>query len=176
MRGQILQGAVYGLGTLVIMSVFGVPFGLLSGFVAGMLMLIPFIGPAVGLVPPLGVTLVTHSDAFWPVCIGVLALQQVIVNFLAPRLMSRAMGLHPLVVFLAVLLGAKLAGLWGAIFGVPVAGVIVAMATFLRSTVEERQAWIDQLPARDEAGMVIPSTPPTPAGSGEGSSPEAVTR
>ena len=47
------------------------------------------------------------------------ALQAVIVWVLAPRVMSSAIGLHPLLVFVGILAGAKLAGLWGAVFGVP---------------------------------------------------------
>jgi predicted PurR-regulated permease PerM len=48
-----------------------------------------------------------------------------------PRLMGRIVGLHPLLVFAAILVGAALAGAWGILFGVPVAGVIASVLQFL---------------------------------------------
>jgi hypothetical protein len=47
--------------------------------------------------------------------------------------------MHPLLGVAAVLVGAKLAGLWGALFGVPITAVIVAMVSFYRLTLEERR-------------------------------------
>ena len=47
-----------------------------------------------------------------------------------PRVMSEAVGLHPLLVFAALLVSIKVAGFWGAFFGIPVAGVLWAMAVF----------------------------------------------
>jgi predicted PurR-regulated permease PerM len=47
-----------------------------------------------------------------------------------PRLMGRIVGLHPLLVFAAILVGAALAGAWGILFGVPVAGVIASVLQF----------------------------------------------
>jgi predicted PurR-regulated permease PerM len=49
---------------------------------------------------------------------------------LMPRLMSEVLGLHPLLVFAAILLGVKIGGFWGAFFGIPIAGVIWAMLVF----------------------------------------------
>ena len=64
------------------------------------------------------------------VAILVMALSAVIVNVVAPRVMSSAVGVHPLLVFVGILAGAKLAGVWGAVFGVPAVAVISAMAVF----------------------------------------------
>jgi hypothetical protein len=74
------------------------------------------------------------------VLLGLFILQQIVINILAPRLMGHSVGLHPLLVFLAVLGGAKLAGVWGAVFGVPIVAVATAMVSFYRATVEERHA------------------------------------
>jgi hypothetical protein len=58
---------------------------------------------------------------------------------IAPRVMSSAIGVHPLLVFFGILAGAKLAGVWGALFGVPVVAVIAAMVTFYHDIIEERR-------------------------------------
>ncbi len=48
----------------------------------------------------------------------------VVMNFLQPRLMAGAVGLHPIVVLAAVIIGSKVAGVAGAIFGIPIAAVL----------------------------------------------------
>ena len=140
MRGQVAQAAIYGFGTAVVMSLVGLDLVLLSSVAATGFMLLPFVGPFLAMVLPLAVVVVSKPGAFWVVLIALFVLQQLVVNVIAPRLMSRSVGLHPLLVFLAVLAGAKLAGVWGAVFGVPVVAVLAAMASFYRATVEDRQA------------------------------------
>jgi predicted PurR-regulated permease PerM len=58
-------------------------------------------------------------------------LQQVMLNLVGPRIMSKSIGIHPLFVFLALLLGSKVAGFWGVLLGVPVAGVINTFVRYL---------------------------------------------
>jgi hypothetical protein len=52
------------------------------------------------------------------------------LNVISPRIMSRSIGIHPIFVFLALLLGAKLAGFWGVFLAVPVAGIINTFARY----------------------------------------------
>src|SRR6266511_1356050 len=59
-------------------------------------------------------------------------------------------GLHPLLVFFAVLTGARVAGIWGAIFGVPIVAVLAAMTSFYRAGHEERVARLqEELPGQE---------------------------
>src|SRR5581483_8372613 len=67
----------------------------------------------------------------WWMMALLIVLQFVVVNVLAPRIMSRTVGIHPLVVFGAVLVGAKVAGAWGAIFGVPAAAMLFLLLRVL---------------------------------------------
>jgi predicted PurR-regulated permease PerM len=59
-----------------------------------------------------------------------LIVQQVLFNMIMPRLMGQIVGLHPLLVFAAILVGGAVAGAWGILFGIPVAGVIASVAHF----------------------------------------------
>lgn len=138
MRGQLAQAAIYGVLTAVVMSMAGLEFVLLSSLVAGLFMLLPFIGPFLAMMLPLVIAAVTRPDTFWVTLLALFVAQQVVVNVVAPRLMSHTVGLHPLLVFLAFLCGAKVAGVWGALFGVPIVGVAAAMVSFYRATVDER--------------------------------------
>jgi predicted PurR-regulated permease PerM len=122
------------------MQVLGVQYALLGGVVAGVILLIPFVGPVVAIWVPVTIALFTSPGAVLPLLIVLLAMQQVIFNIIAPRVMSRQVGIHPLLVFFAVLAGARVAGIWGAIFGVPVVAVFVTMLTFYRASRDERAA------------------------------------
>jgi predicted PurR-regulated permease PerM len=93
-------------------------------------MIIPFFGPIIAIIPVLAVTFVGAADRLLLVVILVLAVQQVLLNVVGPRIMSRSIGIHPMFVFLALLLGAKLAGFWGVFLAVPVAGIINIFARY----------------------------------------------
>ena len=139
-RGQLIQCGIYALGTAIIMYGGGLDYVLVSSLFAGAILVIPFIGPFLAMVPPLVIAALLGSLAkFIVVAVALLVLQQLVINVIAPKLLSETVGLPPLLVILAILLGAKLAGVVGAIFGVPVAAVIYAMLLFLyrRSSLAE---------------------------------------
>lgn len=139
LRGQLIQALLYSIGTAIIMWVAGLDLILLTAVVNTGLMMIPFVGPPLALVLPLSIAVFESPSSFLVVWILVTTLQAVIVNVVAPRVMSSAVGVHPLLVFVGILVGAKLAGVWGALFGVPAVAVIAAMATFYHATLETRR-------------------------------------
>jgi predicted PurR-regulated permease PerM len=141
MRGLLIQIVVYALGTGAVMAIAGLPFVLVVSIFAGLMMVIPFIGSLVAIVPPVILAILTGDPVkVIIVFAGLIALQQLVLNVISPKVMSDTVGMHPLLVFLAVLLGTKEAGLWGAIFGVPIAGVIWAMVVQLYRQQRKRQA------------------------------------
>src|SRR5579859_5983501 len=159
LRGQMIQSLVGGLGTGVLMSVLQVDYALLGSVVAALVLLIPFLGPVVAVVLPVTIALLTHPEVTVYLFLALLALQQVIFNVLAPRILSQQVGLHPLLVFGAVLCGARVAGVWGAIFGVPIVAVVTTMVSFYRGTHEERAArLLEHLPAEDLVSVDVSSS------------------
>jgi predicted PurR-regulated permease PerM len=132
-RGSLILGVIYALATLLILVPLGVPYAGVLALVSGLTMIIPFFGPIIAMIPVLAVTFLGAADRLLWVFILVLAVQQVLLNVVGPRIMSRSIGIHPMFVFLALLLGAKLAGFWGVFLAVPVAGII---NTFLRYSYE----------------------------------------
>src|SRR5581483_993468 len=112
----------------------------------------------VAVVLPVTIALLTHPEMAVYLFIALLALQQVIFNVLGPRILSRQIGMHPLLVFFAVLTGARIAGVWGAIFGVPIVAVLMTMVSFYRASHEERAArLLEHLPAEDLVSVDLPS-------------------
>jgi len=81
-----------------------------------------------GIVPPAFVVLVTHPEnPILAVAIAaiLLLIQQITYNAVGPKLMEKAFKLHPIVVLLSILIGFKVAGAMGAVFVVPVLGIVV---------------------------------------------------
>jgi predicted PurR-regulated permease PerM len=164
LRGQVIQSLVGGLGTGVIMSLLGVDYALLAGVVAGVVLIIPFLGPPVAVVLPVTISLLTRPDVTIFLFLALLALNQVIFNVLSPRIMSHQVGLHPLLVFFAVLTGARVAGIWGAVFGVPIVAVFAAMFSFYRAGHEERVARLqEQLPGQELVSVDVSAVESPPA-------------
>src|SRR5258708_6582311 len=123
-RGSLILGLIYGIATLLILVAFGVPFSGVLAVFSGIFVMIPFFGPILAMVPVLFITFLGAPGAFVPVLVLSLILQQVMLNVVSPRIMSKSIGIHPLFVFFALLIGSKIAGFWGVLLGVPVAGVI----------------------------------------------------
>ena len=92
---------------------------------------IPFVGPGLALLPPIVITAAFAPGAFIPVALVLFITQALIMNLLVPRLMKKTSGVHPIVTILSVLVGAQLAGIWGALFGLPVAAVISMLANYV---------------------------------------------
>jgi predicted PurR-regulated permease PerM len=126
LRGQVVMGLVFGAFTAVVNIVFGLPYAALTTVSAGILQMIPFFGPFVSWIPPVAVAALFQPGATLPVLILMGIAWFVTMNILSPRLMSGSVGIHPIVVLASVIIGSKIAGIAGAIFGIPIAAVLSA--------------------------------------------------
>ena len=126
LRGQALMGVVYFLIALGTNLALGLPLAALTSVLAGLLQMIPFFGPFVSWVPPVVVALVLQPGSLVPTLILMIIGWFVVMNVLQPRIMQGAVGIHPIVVFGSVLIGSRIAGIPGAIFGIPIAAVVSA--------------------------------------------------
>ncbi|MEA2621144.1 MAG: hypothetical protein QOH61_54 [Chloroflexota bacterium] len=124
LRGQAIQGLVYGTVAAIASMVLGVDYIPVTTAAVAILQMIPFFGPFVSWAPPVVAALVAKPDAVLPIFIVMWVGWFVVMNFLQPRLMERTVGIHPVLVLVSVLIGLKLQGVIGAIFAIPVAAVI----------------------------------------------------
>ena len=123
-RGQLTISAASAVLVAVPLALFGVPYSLLLGLAAGLLNLIPSLGSILTYV--LGVALMLAFGTFADVLIvlGVLAVQAIIEQaVLTPNIMSQQVGLHPVVILLALFTCGALFGLLGLILAVPAAAL-----------------------------------------------------
>jgi predicted PurR-regulated permease PerM len=130
---QILLGLFMFTTLTPIFLIMQVPFALLFALLIGMTELIPFIGATLGIGL---VTILVMLKSFWlavRVAIAAIIMQQIKDNLVAPRLMGEFIGLNPILIFISLLFGAKIAGVLGVIIAVPVAGTIKGTLDAMRS-------------------------------------------
>ncbi len=85
------------------------------------------------------------------VLVALIIAQQITMQIVAPRVMSAHVGLHPLLLFAALLIGARESGVWGALFAGPIAAVLVAMLdTFFERFQQSSALYPDIRPDADE--------------------------
>ncbi|MGH2515397.1 MAG: AI-2E family transporter [Ktedonobacterales bacterium] len=131
-RAQLIVAGIYAALTWLILLFLGQPNGILAAVLSGILMLLPFIGVFLAILPPaLLIVLSSPADGLLikllilVILLG--AAQHLVLNLLAPRIFGQHMGVPTLVLFAALLLGAQQGGVWGAFFAAPVIGVGWAM-------------------------------------------------
>ena len=123
MRGQLILGAFVGILVFAGLTVLGIPFAVLLAIISGVTELLPVIGPILGAIPGLLVTLANSPEKFVWVLILYVAVQQIENMLLVPRIQGEAVHLHPAVVMVVLIVGSEVAGIWGMIVAVPLAGV-----------------------------------------------------
>lgn len=131
MRTQVLMGLLMGIGTYLLLLIFGAPYAVTVATFAGIAMVVPVIGPFLSVIPPAAVAIVAEPPRALLLFVLIFGLQALIVNIVGPLLFKRTIGLHPVLVLLSFLVGFKLAGAWGAIFAVPIAGVLLIIGSHL---------------------------------------------
>jgi predicted PurR-regulated permease PerM len=135
-RGQLILMGIIGVAASVGYSLLGVKFALLLGVLAGLCEIIPFFGPWISGVPAVLIALTQSWRLALIVVAFIVALQMIEGNVLVPRVMKGSVGLSPLLVVLAVLIGATLLGPVGGIIAIPVAA---ALQVFIMNAVRSHQ-------------------------------------
>ena len=130
-RGQLMVGLI--MAGLYSIGVFfcGTPMSLFIGLLAGLASLVPYLGLVFGFVPAAILTFMQTQD--WVLVFGVAGVFAVVQGLegmiITPRIVGEKIGLHPVAIILAVLLGAEFFGLVGVIVSVPVAAALNVLFT-----------------------------------------------
>jgi predicted PurR-regulated permease PerM len=126
-QGQLILTLFLTSSTFIVFLVLKVPFALILSVFVGIIDIIPGIGATLGVSV---ITLIVLSQNVWmglKVLVACIILQQIQDNLISPRIMQGALNLNPVVVFFALLVGARVAGLLGIFISIPIAGVIVSL-------------------------------------------------
>ena len=123
-KGQGVTSLIAGIATGIGAFALGIPFGSIIGVVAGITTMIPYFGPVVGMIVIIVIVLFTTPAMIIPMLIVISVVQVVCGNFLAPKLMSGNVGLHPVFIIFSIFFFGALFGGLGMIMAVPLAGTI----------------------------------------------------
>ncbi len=126
-RGQFTMAVIIGVLVGIIVALFRVPYAALLGLLAFLLEFIPILGTLIS-----GAICVAAAlSVGWLTALGVLicfiGVHIIEGDILGPRIVGKAIGLHPVVAIFALTAGAELFGIWGALLASPIAGVIQSL-------------------------------------------------
>ncbi len=128
LRGQLLLSGIIFLLILIGLLVLDVRYALVLALIAGITEAIPFVGPFIGAVPAVFLAFLESPFKALLVLILYIVVQQLENNIIVPKVMQKTVGLNPIVVMVAILLGAKLAGVLGALLAIPIATAAMVVA------------------------------------------------
>ena len=125
-RARLLESVIVSLVVFIGLWLVGFPFPILLALFAGIANLIPYLGPIVGAVPGCVIAFVNAGIGVKLLFVVVVysAAQLIDIFFIIPLVVARVVGLHPLTVILAVILGSKLLGILGMLISIPVIAAI----------------------------------------------------
>ena len=129
----MLETIILAAGTSFGLIVVGADYAFILGVIAGIGNIIPYVGPLIGIIPAF-ITFYVQTQSFNAILIIsiiFLVLQLLDNIILKPIIYSHSVDLHPLTVLISILLGGVLAGVWGLVVAVPVAGAIKVISTQL---------------------------------------------
>ncbi|MCL1466312.1 AI-2E family transporter [Argonema galeatum A003/A1] len=126
-RGQMLLSLFFSTATCMVFLILQVPFPLVLAAIAGFFELIPGIGSSLGISLICFIVLPQNGWLALKVFITCIVIQQIKDNLVAPRIMQNSLNINPVVVFFALLVGYRLAGLLGIFLAIPIAGVVVSL-------------------------------------------------
>lgn len=124
LAGQLLLGAIIGTTAAIGLWILGVPYFYVLALIAGIGELIPIVGPVLAAIPAVAVGFSESPALALGVALFFVIQQQVENHVLVPRVMSRQVGISPVVVIMALLIGGSLLGIVGAILAVPTAAIL----------------------------------------------------
>jgi predicted PurR-regulated permease PerM len=162
LRGQLVLGTAMAVATAIVDTAIGLPYAWALGLFAGVMELVPNIGPYIAAVPAVLLALIRGSmfiplGNFWFAALvaGLYFLLQLIENnFFVPRILGRNLKVHPLAVMIGILAGGQLAGILGILLAAPTLATFKVVGTYILNRLYDR----DPFPASSEETEVEEET------------------
>lgn len=129
LRGQLFLSIIIGVLSFIGLTALNIPYALPLSLTAGIMEVIPVIGPIISSLPAILVALTISPVLGLGVAIMYFVIQQLENHLIVPQVMKKAVGLNPLVVILTIAVGSRLLGLSGTLLAVPMAAVLQILAT-----------------------------------------------
>lgn len=120
LRGQLLLSLIIGILTFIGLTLLQIPYALPLAIWAGLLEVVPVIGPIISAIPAILLSLTISPVLGTGTAAMYFVIQQLENHIIVPQVMGKAVGLNPLVVILAIAVGGRLLGFGGALLAVPI--------------------------------------------------------
>ncbi|MDD5043880.1 MAG: AI-2E family transporter [Patescibacteria group bacterium] len=123
-KGQLILSLIIFLFCFIGLSILGVNYALVLALISGLFEFVPYVGPIMAAIPAVFLAFTQSPFKAFLVVILFFVIQQLENHIIVPRVMQKAVGLNPIVSIVAILIGAKLAGVIGALLAIPVATAV----------------------------------------------------
>ncbi|MCR8744858.1 AI-2E family transporter [Romboutsia lituseburensis] len=151
LSGKIIDSAIIGVLTFVILTIFKMPYTILISVIIGITNIIPFFGPFFGAIPSFIIIMfVSPIKALWFLLI-IVVIQQLDGNIIGPKILGDSIGISAFWILFSLLVAGKLLGLVGMIIGVPLFAIIYSIIKDIieaklnkKGLPEETQDYINQ--------------------------------
>lgn len=128
LRAQLILMGVISILTYIVLLIIGMPYALVLALFAGVTEFVPYLGPLLGAVPAVFLAYAISPTMAIIVAFAYYLIQLAENNIIVPKIMEKALGLSPIISIMVFLVGARLAGIAGALLAIPVATAIMVVA------------------------------------------------
>lgn len=145
MQGQLLLGVIVAVLIYLGLVIFGIPHALLLAVIAGLFELIPVFGQVLAAVPAIAIAVSIGGIPSAILVIGLyVVVQQFEAHLIYPLVVKKVVGVPPLLVILALIIGAKLAGFLGILLSVPLAAALQEFVSDVQKKKEHELARLEK--------------------------------
>jgi len=135
-RGQIFISSIVGIMTTIVLVLIKVKYPLILGIFAGVSNIIPYFGPIIGMIPTIIFALLDSPTKALYAMGSYILVQQMESGIITPKIIGESIGLHPIYVIMALIIGGKAFGIVGLIIAVPFAAIIkLCIKHYLKSII-----------------------------------------
>jgi predicted PurR-regulated permease PerM len=143
-RGQLVLSITVGFMVWIALALFGMPGALLLGILAGLMEVIPNIGPILSMIPAVIIALIQGSSVLAPlgisnfgfalIVVGIyFVIQQLENNILVPRIIGSSVNIHPVIVIIGVVVGLNVGGILGALLAAPIIASLRVLGSYIHA-------------------------------------------
>ena len=129
-RGVFLESLAVATLFMIAYKIIGLDFPVAMGLVGGLFNIIPLVGPILGAIPPIVISIIQTGDfgMILPIAIITIVVQQTDELFIQPNIYGKLLDLHPLTVIIVILLGSQIMGVLGMVLAIPIYTIVTVTA------------------------------------------------
>lgn len=130
-KSRLLMSVFIGVATWIMLTIFGIPFAFVIGFITMLLDIVPYIGPVLATAPALIFALIKSPILFLVIAFLCWVLQWIEQNIVGAKLFANSSGIHELLILLSIIIGGGMFGVWGMILSVPLLIIVKIIIDFV---------------------------------------------